>query len=101
MKKNSVTRNFTPLRFTLLCIAILFSLGILLGRTAWLQIIAPDTLVRQEDMRSLREVKVASPRGMIVDRNGLPLAVSVPVDAIWADPKVIQEKGGVKDDGRW
>lgn len=101
MKKNSLTRNFTPLRFTLLCIAILFSLGILLGRTAWLQIIAPDKLVRQEDRRSLREVKVSSPRGMIVDRNGSPLAVSVPVDAVWADPKVIREKGGPVDNGRW
>lgn len=46
---------------------------------AWLQIIKPDNLVKQEDMRSLREVAIDAPRGMIVDREGRPLAVSVPV----------------------
>lgn len=61
---------------------------------AWLQIIKPDNLVKQEDMRSLREVAIDAPRGMIVDREGRPLAVSVPVKAVWADPKTVLEKGG-------
>lgn len=93
--------NFTPLRFALLCIAILCSLVFLLGRVAWLQIIKPDNLVAQEDMRSLREVPIDAPRGMIVDREGRPLAVSVPVQAVWADPKTVLEKGGVGFDDRW
>ncbi|STQ11141.1 peptidoglycan synthase ftsI [Enterobacter cloacae] len=38
-------------------------------------------------MRSLREVAIDAPRGMIMDREGRPLAVSVPVRAVWADPK--------------
>lgn len=101
MKNNSTHGNFTPLRFALLCVAILCALGLLLGRTAWLQIISPDNLVKEEDMRSLREVKVESPRGTIVDRNGRPLAVSVPVNAVWADPRIISEKGGVGYNGRW
>nr|WP_318381352.1 peptidoglycan glycosyltransferase FtsI [uncultured Enterobacter sp.] len=101
MNKNSVPGNFTPLRFALICVAILLAMGLLLGRTAWLQIISPEKLVKEEDMRSLREVKVLSPRGMIVDRNGRPFAVSVPVSAVWADPKVVNEKGGVGYNGRW
>lgn len=103
MKKKSdgAARNFTPARFGLLCIAILLSLGLLLGRVAWLQIISPDRLVKQQDMRSLREVTTASPRGMITDRQGRPLAVSVPVEAVWADPKTLLSKGGVGYNERW
>jgi len=93
--------NFTPTRFALLCFVILCSLVFLLARVAWLQIIKPDTLVAQEDRRSLREVPIDAPRGMIVDREGRPLAVSVPVQAVWADPKTVQEKGGVGFDDRW
>lgn len=103
MKKKAptITGNFTPARFSLLCLAILLSLAFLLGRVAWLQIIKPDKLVEQEDMRSLREVAIQSPRGMITDREGRPLAVSVPVRAVWADPKTVLAKGGVGFDARW
>lgn len=93
--------SFTPARFALLCFAIFCSLAFLLGRVAWLQIIKPDNLVKQEDMRSLREVAIDAPRGMIMDREGRPLAVSVPVRAVWADPKTVLAKGGVGFDDRW
>ncbi|AXZ48526.1 peptidoglycan synthase [Citrobacter freundii] len=100
-KNDGDARNFTPVRFALLCVAILLSLGLLLGRVAWLQIVTPTSLVKQEDMRSLREVTIASPRGMITDREGRPLAVSVPVNAVWADPKTIISKGDVGYNERW
>lgn len=103
MKKKSdgAVANFTPVRFVLLCAAIVASLGLLLGRLAWLQIVTPTNLVRQEDMRSLREVTTTSVRGMITDREGRPLAVSVPVNAVWADPKTIISRGGVGYNERW
>ncbi|WP_353614282.1 peptidoglycan glycosyltransferase FtsI [Mangrovibacter phragmitis] len=103
MKKNPVlpTGNFISWRFGLLCFAILLSLVLLLGRVGWLQIISPEPLVQQEDMRSLREEPIVMPRGMIEDRNGDPLAVSVPVEAIWADPKTVIAKGGVQVNDRW
>ena len=84
-RKNKPTLSVGVLRY---CAAvILLALGFLLGRVAWLQIIAPDMLVRQGDMRSLRVQEVSTSRGMITDRSGRPLAVSVPVKAIWADPQ--------------
>ncbi|PWW07644.1 peptidoglycan glycosyltransferase FtsI [Mangrovibacter plantisponsor] len=103
MKKNPVlpTGNFISWRFGLLCLAILLSLVLLLVRVGWLQIISPGPLVQQEDMRSLREEPIVMPRGMIEDRNGDPLAVSVPVEAIWADPKTVIAKGGVQVNDRW
>ena len=93
--------TFHPVRFGLLCIAILCCLGLLLARVGWLQIVAPDNLVKQEDMRSLREEPIEVPRGMIVDREGRPLAVSVPVSAVWVDPQTLLSKGGVGFDARW
>jgi cell division protein FtsI (penicillin-binding protein 3) len=72
-----------------------------LARVGWLQIISPDNLVKQEDMRSLREEPIAVPRGMITDREGRPLAVSVPVSAIWVDPQTLLAKGGVGYSARW
>ncbi|MCE0827691.1 peptidoglycan glycosyltransferase FtsI [Buttiauxella sp. A2-C2_NF] len=96
-----VVGNFIQWRFALLCSAILMCLVFLLGRVAWLQIISPENLVKQEDMRSLREETITVPRGMIEDRTGRPLAVSVPVKAIWADPKTVMEKGGVQVNSRW
>ena len=83
----------------MLCGCILLALGFLLGRVAWLQIIA-DMLVRG-DMRSLRVQEVSTSRGMITDRSGRPLAVSVPVKAIWADPKELHDAGGITLDNRW
>ena len=46
-----------------------------------------DFLQEQGDARALRVIPVAAHRGMIVDRHGEPLAVSTPVDSIWAQPR--------------
>ncbi|MFP3409749.1 penicillin-binding protein 2, partial [Pseudomonas sp. SIMBA_065] len=68
---------------------------------AWLQVINPGKLVKEGDLRSLRVQAVPTSRGMISDRAGRPLAVSVPVNAIWADPKELHAGGGVTLDSRW
>ncbi len=100
-KLKHMTASFIQWRFGLICAGILGSLLLLLGRAAWLQIIAPDPLVEQENMRSLRVEALNEHRGMILDRHGNPLAVSVPVKAIWADPKTLLAGGGVGSDARW
>lgn len=100
-KVNNNANNFVRWRFSLLCGCILLSLLGLLGRVAWLQVVEPEPLVKEENMRSVRVMTTPNTRGMITDRNGHPLAVSVPVAAIWADPKVLLEKGGVGNDARW
>ncbi|HBF44971.1 MAG TPA: peptidoglycan glycosyltransferase FtsI, partial [Shewanella frigidimarina] len=40
-------------------------------------------------------------RGLITDRNGDMLAVSVPVRAVWADPKHAHDQDAFKDMRRW
>ncbi len=59
----------------------------MVARAAYLQLIHKDFLQEQGDERFLRVVESPAHRGMIVDRNGEPLAVSSPVDSIWVDPK--------------
>jgi len=62
-------------------------------RAAYLQLFDKDFLKGQGDERFLRVVKVPAHRGMIVDRNGEPLAVSSPVNSIWAQPaKLLEQK---------
>ncbi len=39
-------------------------------------------------------VKLAAERGSIFDRNGADLAISVPQDTLWADPRVISDPKG-------
>lgn len=101
LRKQEDKASFVSWRFALLCGCILLALGGLLSRVAWLQVISPDKLVKEGDLRSLRVQEVPTARGMISDRAGRPLAVSVPVNAIWADPKELTEHGGVTIDSRW
>lgn len=70
---------------------VLFSIGaalaLLVVRAVDLQVVRKDFLQDQGDARYLREVKIAANRGMITDRNGEPLAISTPVDSVWANPQ--------------
>ena len=83
--------SFLHWRFVLVVVAILLvfvGLGI---RAAYIQVVSPDSLIKQGDNRTLRTRTNPLHRGLIVDRNGQQLAVSVPVRAIWADPKAIAQ----------
>ena len=84
-----VQRSSYSLRKRLLAISIVLgAFGVVLvGRAAHLQLISPDFYQEQGDARFLREVPIATSRGTITDRNGEPLAISSPVESVWANPK--------------
>nr|WP_180937218.1 penicillin-binding transpeptidase domain-containing protein [Vibrio fluvialis] len=88
-------------RFYLIVFFVLLAFAMLVGRLAFIQIIEPDNLIREGDMRSIRAKTLQSARGIISDRNGEALAVSVPVDAVWADPVTIFKQGGLVEKDRW
>ncbi len=88
-------------RFMLLLGFIFIGFTGLVARTAWIQVIQPDRLRQEGDMRSLRTTADPTDRGMVTDRNGEQLAVSVPVQAVWADPKEIHEADGLKNTAAW
>lgn len=75
--------------------AVLVALGVgaatLLARGVYLQVIDQDFLEKQGDARILRVAKLSANRGMILDRNGEALAVSTPVDTVWADPRKLAQ----------
>lgn len=73
----------------------------LVGRAAYIQIIEPEKLRHESDMRTLRTTSREVQRGLITDRNGEMLAVSVPVRAVWADPKRVYDHNGFSDMRRW
>lgn len=71
----------------------LLTLGFLAltARALYLQGIRTDFLQNQGDLRYSRVIPLEANRGMILDRNGEPLAISTPVDAIWASPSDVVE----------
>ena len=73
----------------------------LVARAAFIQVIEPDLLIKRGDNRTLRTRNMPVHRGLILDRNGEELAVSVPVRAVWADPKIIHENQSLSDKRRW
>jgi len=62
-------------------------------RIAYLQVLPVDQgyefLQKEANARTLRTLEEPASRGQILDRNGQPLAVSTPVQTIWANPQHI------------
>ena len=59
----------------------------LLGRALGLVLVDGEFLLTQGDARALRTVAVPTHRGMILDRNGEPLAASTAVESVWVNAK--------------
>ena len=60
--------------------------GVLIWRMVDLHIYDHDFLKNQGDARHLRVMSINAHRGMITDRHGEPLAISTPVESVWAHP---------------
>ena len=85
--------------FVVICICLVFTgIGV---RAAFIQVIETDQLIKQGDNRTKRVREAAAHRGLIMDRNGQELAVSIPVQAIYADPKIIAQQNSLADVRRW
>lgn len=74
-------------RSVMLLVCFLLAGAALEGRLIYLQLVDREFLAQQGDDRHIRTVQISAHRGPIVDRNGEPLAVSTPVDTIWANPR--------------
>lgn len=78
-------------RQRLLWIAVVLLLcgGAVVARAAYMQLVTDEFYQSRGNERFLREVTIATTRGMITDRNGEPLAVSSPVESIVVNPQVL------------
>jgi cell division protein FtsI (penicillin-binding protein 3) len=77
-------------RSRVLYVLLLAGLGMLLARAIYLQGINNDFLQQKGDARYGRVVDIHAHRGMITDRHGEPLAVSTPVESVWASPADVE-----------
>ena len=102
MKKSTQNNpNTVAWRFYVVLAAVVLIYAGLMARTAYIQVIEPDMLKKQGDNRSLRTNTKTVQRGSIVDRNGHELAISVPVETVWADPKIIFDSNALSMDKHW
>lgn len=91
-----------PRRFFLrqyFVLGILFlGFSVLLIRAGYLQVVMSDYLQAQGDSRYQRVIETKATRGMILDRQGEVLAVSTPVDSVWAHPPTFLYEGHSLDE---
>lgn len=81
-------------RARLLVILLLLWFVALIIRALYLQVLNNDFLREKGDARYSRVIELSAHRGMITDRHGDPLAISTPVESIWASPQDVELKPG-------
>lgn len=89
-RKDEPDTGFTGRRKVLL-VFMLGAMGLLAVRAFDLQVLRKQFLKQQGDLRHVSAVTVSAYRGMILDRNGEPLAISSPVQSIWVNPQELAD----------
>ncbi len=79
-----------PWRSRLLFVLLMFGFLILIARAVYLQTIQDEFLQQKGEARSNRVIGISAHRGMVMDRHGEPLAISTPVEAVWAIPQEVE-----------
>lgn len=87
---DTITAKLPGWRAIVLFAFLLLCLAGLIGRAVYLQGIRDDFLQEKGKQRYSRLLEVSAHRGMITDRNGEPLAVSTPVESVWASASDIK-----------
>lgn len=90
-KAKASKNNLITWRFALVCSVLVMVFMALVARAAYLQVIEPDKAREENAKRTVRVEKLKVQRGMIFDRNGKELAVSVPVVSVYADPLALDK----------
>ncbi|QIV94758.1 peptidoglycan D,D-transpeptidase FtsI family protein [Allofrancisella frigidaquae] len=78
------------LRHLVILILLIFSFLFLFFKLVYMETAQHQKLKQEGDNRSDRGIDIKAYRGIILDRNGNPLAISTPVDTIWVDPYYIK-----------
>lgn len=73
-------------RARLLLLLVFCGFMVLAARAFYLQGLHNDFLQQKGETRYGRVVEISAYRGMVTDRHGEPLAVSTPVESVWASP---------------
>lgn len=76
-------------RFYFVALILFLCLLGLICRMLDLAVLNRAFLLKQGNVRVLREISIPAHRGMITDRYGIPLAISTPVDSVWVNPQLL------------
>ncbi len=79
-------------RLYLLAVFIFIWLGVILGRLVLLQVVRYGEFTQRAARQQQRTIEVAPKRGVIYDRNGHELAMSINVDSVFAIPSEIPDQ---------
>ena len=90
MGSHMFTRPLLPRRRIVAACVVALAAG-LVWRVVDLQLNHNTFLKGQGDARHLRIEKIPAHRGMLLDRNGEPLAVSTPLASVWVNPKKVAD----------
>ena len=93
LEKGSERLQISRFRLFSVFVAAAVMAGCLIGRLLWIQVLYPEKLIAEGNARVVRNYNFEPPRGLITDRNGKILAISVPVKNVIADPKILHEEG--------
>lgn len=95
MRKNYSSKKLLEVHITTWRVATVAGIlaawfGVLAVRAAYLQGLNTDFLQGKGDDVATRKLAIPANRGMVFDRHGQPLAISTPVETLWARPSVTQ-----------
>ncbi len=99
---NARARHFTAIspagwgRSTFVLLVMLLALGLMVVRAFFLQVIDAPFLRHEARRQQIETIQEEGHRGMILDRHGRPLAISTPVDSLWANPQIL-----IKEPATW
>jgi len=65
--------------------------GLLVWRLAVVQLVEPDRFLAYGESQRIRPVELAAARGAIIDRNGVDLALSLPLPSLVANPMLVDD----------
>ncbi len=78
--------NLAPWRMAALCSLLLAGFTLVAGRALYLQGLNTDYLQGKGDAVANRNLTLPAQRGQVTDRHGQLLAISTPVESLWARP---------------
>ena len=92
---NPAVAQLTPLTLSVwraraVLLLLLAALGLLAGRAVYLQGLNNNFLQQKGESRYGRVIDLPATRGVITDRNREPLAISTPVESVWASAADIE-----------
>jgi cell division protein FtsI (penicillin-binding protein 3) len=90
-RKKTAAVPFFAARRRLMLGGLLLAAGLLVAGAGYQQILRTDFLQQKGEYKHLSYMDVPARRGRILDRNEEVLAVSNPVDSVWADPRILPQ----------